>query len=370
MRRKTRVFLKTVCCFVLIVLVFALSLYAAAYILGEKRFKSDLEEQRERIAALRRSPGAPVDEQTFADFDLDAVNPKINRIRTLITHNSYKKKVPDEVYNFFKFFAGEKALTSLYYAHNTLTDQLNNGVRGVELDIRYQNEKFNVYHIPLRDNGSTAPDWELALEELKIWSDNNPDHVPVSVLVEYKDDGFLYNPTLKKATPDAFLCFDQSIAKIMGDKLFAPRDFMGEYQTVKEALENDNWPTYSEAKGKFVFLFHDGAYTDMYINRDKALKTQSAFPIVDIEDYDTYAEYIAYVKSNDPATLSIQGAVANNLIVRTRMDAGMEIDAKRKALALESNAQLISTDFEKGIVLPVTDYVAYLREQYTILLLN
>ncbi|GEM_PF-3280221 len=49
------------------------------------------------------------------------------------------------------------------------------------------------------------------------------------------------------------------------------------------------------------------------------------------------------------------------------MDDNLTYDEAKKAAALASGAQLISTDLEKGVILPKTDYTAYLEDQYTII---
>jgi len=53
--------------------------------------------------------------------------------------------------------------------------------------------------------------------------------------------------------------------------------------------------------------------------------------------------------------------------VRTMMDSGLVYDKARKEAALESGAQMLSTDLEKGVILPKSDYAATLEGAFTII---
>jgi hypothetical protein len=355
--------------------LFALPIFIISAIIGSSvyvitsnaRMNANIREQAARVAAYQLNPGPSVNEQSFADFNLD-INPKINEIQTLITHNSYKKNIPSFNYRIATLFKGKESMVSSYYEHNTIIDQLNNGVRGLELDIRYEEGKFMVYHMPLVDNNSSSPDFILTLTELKIWSDNNPNHVPVSILIETKDDNQILNSRFQQLNSETLELLDNTIISIMGrNKVITPEDIKGDYSTLNSAVTAGNWPLLSEAQGKFVFLLHPhNSITNIYIASDTSMESQAMFPVLDYNDISSHQAYASYIMVNTPDVDLISGLVENNYMVRTRMDSGMVYDVTQKENALSSGAQLISTDFEKGIIAPKTDYIAYLSETYTI----
>lgn len=150
--------------------------------------------QTEHIAELEEayeSGTAPkIDEQSLSDFDLSAAEEiRLDDIRVVATHNSYKQDIPSAS----AFLYGAIGMGGRYgYSLPTLTEQLNTGVRSFELDIYSSSSVqggFAVMHNSLVDGGSSAASLYLALSELKMWSDYNPEHVPVTVLIEPKTLG-------------------------------------------------------------------------------------------------------------------------------------------------------------------------------------
>ena len=324
--------------------------------------------QYERLQAMRKGEITVVDEQSFASFDLACTTVKYNEVRTLTTHNSYKKALPESLYNISTRVFGPDKFKSTMYEHNTLVNQLENGVRGLELDIRWQPAGFKICHSTAPDNLSNSPDWKMTLEELKLWSNANPNHVPVTVLVEIKYDNPYRNPLYGKMNAERFAQLDETVKKIMGGKAVTAADFMGSYATLGAMVENNAWPTLSSLKGKFIFLLHpDDEYTALYINTDPTLKSRMFIPVISPGDIEKYHDYAAFLLYNSPDVLPIQELVAKNYIVRTMMDSGLVYDKARKEASLESGAQMLSTDLEKGVILPKSDYTATLEGSFTII---
>lgn len=325
--------------------------------------------QYERLDAMRNGVISVVDEQSFANFDLNNTTIKYNEIRALTTHNSYKKSVPVSLYTLSSKVFGPETLRSNLYEHDTPVTQLGNGVRGLELDIRWQFNGFKIFHQHLPDNLSNSPDWKMTLEELRLWSAANPGHVPITVLVEIKYDDPSMNPLYRKMDEKKFSQLDDTIKTIMGkEQVVTASDLMGSYPSLGAMIENNGWPTLSKLTGKFIFLLHpDSEYTDMYINMDKTMKTQMFVPVISNGDIDNYKEYTSFVLSNDPYDVSIKKLVNRHYVVRTMMDSGLQYDENRKAAALASGAQMLTTDLEKGVILPKTDYAATLEGSCTII---
>ena len=69
------------------------------------------------------------------------------------------------------------------------------GVRSFELDLHFDERRreFEVYHASF-DEGTTCPTFTACLTTIKRWSDANPRHVPIVVLLEAKDKGSSVDP--------------------------------------------------------------------------------------------------------------------------------------------------------------------------------
>jgi hypothetical protein len=349
------------------------SFVGPAFYLAGKGLEADFAAQRARVEALRENPGNPVDEQAFAAFNLESANPKINEIQTINTHNSYRKMFDGFIGSYFDFFVPKGWQTEFVYEHPTFTEQLNGGVRGLEWDVRAQSGGFNLSHFAVVDYRSSAPDLALALEEVLIWSNNNSGHVPITVLLEYKSEPWIMNPKLEKPTPEVLKRLDALILNSIGrEKLLVPSDIIGEYQSMADAVKNDNFPRLSEAKGKFMFLLHySDELTPMYIGLDETLRSQTLFPTVQIgkdayAPLEKYAEYASHILYNEVEPGEIAELVSRNYIVRTRVDEGMKESPERAKAAVLSGAQILTTDFEKGLVAPKTDYFFAFDGGYTI----
>jgi hypothetical protein len=322
------------------------------------RIHADIEAQEQRIAELRAHPGTPVDEQSFAGFDLSLSNQiKFNQVQSLITHNSYKKNITWETRTFFSAFSFIRNIRSSEYEHDNMTAQFNNGIRGVELDISYENGRFLVYHIKPVDTGSTCPDWELALEEIKIWSDNNPGHLPISVLVELKDASM---------SSDRLRLLDDSVRRIMGeDKLITPALLMGDNDSLSKVAANKDWILLSEVMGKVMFILHPHEEaTANYIRLDPSLRSLSFVPMFSYDDFvlprPDFAPHYLLIKEDKLDIGAVRPLVAAGYMVRVRMDAPLRYAENNKKLAVDTGAQLISTDYEPGVILPEVDYTGVL----------
>jgi hypothetical protein len=215
----------------------------------------------------------------------------------------------------------------------------------------------------------------LALEEIKIWSDNNPGHVPVTILVEYKPESWILNSKREKQGIEPLKRLNEAILQGLGaDKLITPSDIIGGYGDMKEAVTADNWPRLSEAKGKFMFLLHyDAELTPIYISIDESMKTLSMFPSVssdgDNKNLAKYEKYTSHILFNNPVKAEIDALVSAGYIVRTRVDADMYIIPERRAEALSSGAQLLTTDYVKGRHIPDNGYFVLFDDLYTIKLI-
>ena len=89
----------------------------------------------------------------------------LNQIQVVGTHNSYNMGfAPSEAKYFQEHYA--KAYRGLEYHHQTLTQQLNAGVRQLELDISRQlQQQSGRTNLRLRDEGAAPERYRRAVEE-------------------------------------------------------------------------------------------------------------------------------------------------------------------------------------------------------------
>lgn len=329
---------------------------------------SDIKKQAkhvEELGLLYKDNYTAIDEQQFVNFDLKNNDLRLNEIQLLATHNSYKK-LGSTIAKFFIGLGDSFAeANALKYGNNSLSDQLNHGVRSFELDLRYRKNDFEVMHVPLVDNSSTVPKLSLALEEIKLWSVHNPGHIPIMVLLELKDDWLFLDPALKDFTETELAQLNQLLKKTFGEKLFSPGDIAVPGKTLNQAVKENGWPPLNDLLGKVIFILHPGKYTDIYVALDPGFATLAIFPAASNTDTDnTYASFIVH---NEPQVEIINRLVSNNYIVRTRVDSDLKISPARFKNGLNSGAQILTTDFCPNHNFKHTDYVAYLEKRYLII---
>ena len=86
-------------------------------------------------------------------------------------------------------YNGKKG-TKYKFEMDSYTEQLEHGIRNLEIDIEAVDKNgeisFVVSHEPIKDNTSSAYDFAEGLREIAMWSDHNPNHLPVYLLIEPK----------------------------------------------------------------------------------------------------------------------------------------------------------------------------------------
>lgn len=326
---------------------------------GIEAKKSDIVEQTERISRLEElyqsDSYIPVDESEVTGFDVKSAYGnavRFNEVCFIATHNSYQKaSVPayQELYGNLStvtFGAVKKEKTE--FNCDTLTEQFNLGIRSIELDIEtvVENKKvsFVCCHSPIIDATSTSYDFSLALKEIKMWSDANPNHLPITVIIEPKKV-FIPEKGMRFFSLDYANKLDEQLRDIFGDTLITPADMMGDYASLKAMREADGWPTLKETAGKVMFLLHDTSITENYIAQDKLLRTQAMFPMLRYDGIDR--DCAAFILMNKPKEAVAKSAElkAKNIIFRTLVDDYGTIDSERELLAFESGANIMSTDY-------------------------
>lgn len=316
---------------------------------------------------------------------------KINEIQIIASHNSYHLKTDPDLFAWLMSLDSLGVLPSAYgpgeidYEHQPLETQLNDyGVRGFELDINndpqgghYYHRQglsliakptasgidelnqpgFKIIHIVDFDFNSNHNTFKSALTALHNWSKAHPNHLPLFVNVETKDDvpadqlTMLPNLT-KKVAYDADACnkMDEEIKSVFGNELqgvLTPDNLRGTYTTLEEAVLAGNWPQLYKARGKVIFIMQ-GAAESLYKAGHPSLQDRAMFVFASPGTPEA-----AFVILNDPVSkyTQIQQRVGQGYIVRTRSDAGTtqarNNDYTDMNAAFSSGAQIISTDYYK-----------------------
>ncbi|MBQ8026734.1 MAG: hypothetical protein IJ261_01300, partial [Clostridia bacterium] len=260
----------------------------------------DIAEQPERIAALEEAYAngemQPVNEADFFSGDLSAElasGLKFNEISFIATHNSYQKK---SVSNMRKLYINVSELTlgaiaaeKGEFESQTLTQQFNCGIRSIEMDIetivKDNTITFTCMHSPSIDMTTTCYDFSLALKEISLWSDNNPGHLPITVIIEPKEI-FIPMQNMKFFNIDYAKELDKVLRANLSDKLFTPADMLRDYESFSEMRKADDWCEVKDMLGKVLILLHDTGVTEKYITIDPSIKSQAMFPMLEEDDAD------------------------------------------------------------------------------------
>ena len=325
-------------------------------------------QQKERMSVLREhylSPDfRPVSEKDFCEFNLSEALEKgvrYNEVQYIATHNSYKEDLTTFsriAFNIIGPVGGMKE-RQFEYSMPTLTEQLNSGIRFFELDLSYMKRsgrwEIICVHNPILDNKSNAIDIKLAFEEIKLWSENNPGHLPLTIFIEPKRD-YLFLPTLKELGPSGIKETEEIIKEVFGPKLITPSRMLGSYNNFREMTEAGDWPHLKDMLNSVLFVLFPN-YSNEYFERDPAMTENVFFISQWYHSFDEASENFnnntLFIMTNEPDTLyndnyAIEVFLAKNYFVRTRLDFFPVIDPARKQLSFDSGAQLLTTDYPKG----------------------
>lgn len=357
-------------------------IYASSYLSGFFQVSKNIEYQDRRLEYLQNEyytdSYKPCDEQKFAAFDLEKAiedGVKINEIAIIGTHNSYQplptpqRRLHQKILNIL--YDGKKG-TKYKFEMDPYTEQLEYGIRNLEIDIETVDKdgeiSFIVTHDPISDNTSSAYDFAKGLQEIAMWSDHNPNHLPVYLLIEPKGNvpkiGNLKNFSVGYAKE-----LDKIIREALGDRLLTPELVKGDFESLEEMRMADGWPALKAAAGKIIVLLHPCDVTDEYINLDISLSSQAMFPMLRFEEIDK--PYASFVLDNEPDTAIEHNKKAvgeRKLMVRTRADSYPNFSDERYSYADDCGSHIITTDYPPRFV-RAQDHI-YDFDGYTVKLLK
>lgn len=307
-------------------------------------------------------------------------NVAINQLQSYGTHNSYKVAIPPAELALIAERNPDAALT-LDYSHRPIAEQLDLGARQLELDPS-DDPEGGLFATPLarkilEQRGQTPEPYDLSvmsqpgikvihasdidyrshcllfvdcLKQVKAWSDANPTHTPILIMINPKSSGISWEGAAKVLPwgKDAFDRMDAEIRTVFSDdQMITPDDVRGARPTLREAVLAGGWPKLGQARGKVIFTIDlSPKANEPYAEGHPSLSGRAAFMT-------TYPEApeAAYFTMNDPEQqlAEIQQRVREGFLIRTRADADTR-EARtgtttRREAALASGAQFISTDY-------------------------
>lgn len=308
--------------------------------------------------------------------------PRMNDIQVVGSHNSFKRRIPAAVMAEVRRRDPATA-AALDYDHLPLADQLDRGVRQLELDIfadpaggRYADPKgealakaageptgfdraamrrpgFKVFHVPDVDYLSTCVTFRGCLRDIDAWSRAHPDHLPIMVTINAADlpSGRAGITDPLPLTAPLLDALDAEVRDVLGpERLVTPDDVRGSARTLRDAVRAHGWPTLARARGKIWFVLDvRAAVGDLYRAGHPSLAGRPIFGWYDAKEPEAAVSIV-----QDPLVdgATIRAAVRDGVIVRTRTDADT-VEARtgdhRKAdAAIASGAQAVSTDYYPG----------------------
>lgn len=269
---------------------------------------------------------------------------RMNQVQVLGTHNSYHIAPDPAVIKTAMAF--DKGAAGWDYTHPPINEQLDAGLRSFEIDLNLMDGKIHVFHVPLLDQKSTCPLFTDCLSNVLAWSQANPGHLPISLLLEIKEDYALWNKSVGAWTASDLAQLDAEVRQVIPeDKLITPDLVRGTHPTLEAAVLAGNWPKLSEARGKIFLAIHEqGRLRDLYLENSPTLEGRPCF--IRSEPGAPYSAFIVADGPNDP---KIPGWVRAGYYIRTRADSGAAkgIDARAQA-AFDCGAQIVSTDYPIG----------------------
>jgi Phosphoinositide phospholipase C, Ca2+-dependent len=276
---------------------------------------------------------------------------RTNQVQVLATHNSYHIQQDAPI----------QSSPTTQYTHAPLDQQLDQGVRGFEIDVANAPDgSFPVLHTPVVDATSNCTPLAQCLQVTRRWSESHPGHVPIFVLIEPKNDDidFVIDATLRRFDAAGLDQLDAVVRSSLGRQLITPDSVRGTANTLRGAvLGRRGWPSLAKTRGKIlVALNTGGGIRDAFLQGHPSLERRAMFVTADAQ-----SPAAAVIKMDDPDEQRIQQLVKEGFIVRTRADADLiearNHDTSRREIALRSGAQIVSTDFEVAVPAIGGDYV-------------
>ena len=326
----------------------------------------------------------------FAFVGCKSKHVSLNDIQVIGSHNSYKIAIERPLYDYLHTVEPKK-IESLQYTHISLEEQLSLGLRNLELDVFYDpdgghfsnpkglevveslgqeplafdvEEKLKqpglkMFHIQDIDFRSHYLLFSDGLKALKKWSDNNPNHTPLIILINTKDQKVPQTREPLVFDISALNALDHEIKSVIPvSQLLTPDAVRGDFESLEKAVLSKGWPSIKSLQGKFLFVLDEKEERiQNYLQGHESLRGRVLFvnskegnPEAGFRIVNNPIKELAYIKE----------LVSKGYMVRTRADAGTK-EARTNSYekfekAKASGAQVISTDYYMPSTLFDSDY--------------
>lgn len=322
----------------------------------------------------------------------------MNQTQVIGSHNSYKIGIENALMDLI--LADSPEAIGLDYAHIPIMEQLDLGLRGLEIDVvhdpeggRFSHPKglemlnaqevepilynaeamqvpgFKVLHVPDIDFRSHCPTFKACLSDIKNWSKLHIDHLPIIITINPKTSG-LDRPGFATVIPfdkKVLDALDKEILEVFEtDELITPKQVKGKQKTLRKAIVDKGWPELANAKGKILFVLDVGKeLTELYVTGDEDY-ARPMFANLNVDN-----PHAAFLIMNDPIKQekAIAELVKQGFMVRTRSDADTREartgDKTRFEAAIRSGAQVISTDYYLKSLSPNKDFEIVFDGKYS-----
>jgi hypothetical protein len=314
---------------------------------------------------------------------------KMNQTQVIGSHNSYKIGIEKPLMDLI--LSESPDAVGLDYTHIPITEQLDLGLRSLEIDVVHdpeggrfmhpkglemlkaqgvetkpynaaamQNPGFKVLHVPDIDFRSHCQTFKGCLTDVKNWSKSHSDHLPIVITINPKSEG-IDKPGFAKVLPfdkSVLDALDKEILEVFNaDELITPKQVKGNQKTLRKAIVDKGWPELAIARGKILFVLDAGdELTELYVSGDDEY-VRPMFPNTEADH-----PHAAFLIMNDPIKQEKQIAdlVKQGFMVRTRSDADTREarmgDKSRFEAAVRSGAQVITTDYYLKSLSPNKDF--------------
>jgi hypothetical protein len=325
--------------------------------------------------------------QSFASLHGQTL--KMNQTQVIGSHNSYKIGIEKPLLDII--LSERPEAIGLDYTHIPITQQLELGLRSLEIDVLYDpdggrfskpkgidmlkvqgmeakpyNEEvmkdpgFKVLHIPDIDFRTHCSTFKVCLSDIRDWSRAHSDHLPIIITINPKSSG-LDRPGFAKIIPfdtKVLDALDKEIFEIFkNDELITPRFVRGKEKTLRKAIIDKGWPDLAKARGKILFVLDvDKELTELYLKGDEDY-ARPMFSNTNPEN-----PHAGFFIMNDPVKQEkdIVDRVKMGFMVRTRSDSDTREartgDKSRFEAAIRSGAQVITTDYYQKLLSPNKDF--------------
>lgn len=310
---------------------------------------------------------------------------RMQHLQTLGTHNSFHQEMPAPIISAIKSYSQELG-ESLEYAHEDLHTQLTElKARHIELDVfhdpkggHYRSRKalqvlgedpypnipqllqpgLKVLHLQDVDYLSHCLTFKECLNQIKTWSSQHPQHIPLMIAIEARDEVIDDPMEMGFTRPlpldlDFLETIESEILEVFSQsKILTPDDVRGDFLTLEAAILDHGWPSIDESRGKVFFVLNtQDKGRDLYLQGHPSLRGRLMFATSSAGREEAAVMFFGDPTEGDNFA-QIQDLVKKGYLVRTRADSSTiearANDYRRQDLAFRSGAQYVVSDYLKA----------------------